>query len=76
MPDTMRCREGVAMKSLGTEFKVGLFALVALGTLAYMFFVLSPDAFEDKEYRTYYTVLKNAAGIVSKTHVKTSGVSV
>ena len=64
------------MKSLGTEFKVGLFALVALGTLAYMFFVLSPDAFEDKEYRTYYTVLKNAAGIVSKTHVKTSGVSV
>lgn len=64
------------IKSLGTEFKVGLFALVALGTLGYMFFVLSPDAFEDKEYRTYYTVLKNAAGIISKTHVKTSGVSV
>lgn len=64
------------IKSLGTEFKVGLFALVALGTLGYMFFVLSPDAFEDREFRTYYTVLKNAAGIIAKTHVKTSGVSV
>lgn len=64
------------LKSLGTEFKVGLFALVALVTLGYMFFVLSPEAFENKEYRTYYTVLKNAAGIVAKSHVKTSGVSV
>ncbi len=64
------------LKSLGTEFKVGLFALVALVTLGYMFFVLSPEVFENKEYRTYYTVLKNAAGIVSKTHVKTSGVSI
>lgn len=64
------------LKSLGTEFKVGVFALVALATLGYMFFVLSPDAFENKKYNTYYTVLKNAAGIISKTHVKTSGVSV
>lgn len=64
------------LKSLGTEFKVGLFALVALATLGYMFFVLSPAAFENREYAIYYTGLKNAAGIVSKTHVKTSGVSV
>lgn len=64
------------LKSLGTEFKVGLFALVALATLGYMFFVLSPGAFENKEYVTYYTGLKNAAGIVSKTHVKANGVSV
>lgn len=64
------------IKTLGTEFKVGLFALVAIGTLGYMFFVLSPDYFENKEYRTYYTVLKNAAGIIAKTHIKTSGVSV
>lgn len=64
------------LKSLGTEFKVGLFAIVALATLGYMFFVLSPDAFENREYATYYTNLKNAAGIVSKTHVKTSGVSI
>lgn len=64
------------LKSLGTEFKVGVFALVALATLGYMFFVLSPDTFQNKEYRTYYTVLRNAAGIVPKTHVKTSGVSI
>ncbi len=64
------------MKNLGTEFKVGLFALVALVTLGYMFFVLSPDTFENKEYRTYYTVLRSAAGIVAKSHVKTSGVGI
>ena len=64
------------MKSLGTEFKVGLFAIVALAALGYMFFVLSPETFENKEYRRYYTVLSNAAGIVSKTHVKTSGVTI
>jgi phospholipid/cholesterol/gamma-HCH transport system substrate-binding protein len=64
------------LKSLGTEFKVGLFALVAMATLGYMFFVLSPGAFENKEYVVYYTGLKNAAGIVSKTHVKANGVSV
>lgn len=64
------------LKSLGTEFKVGLFAIVALVTLGYMFFVLSPDTFENKEYNTYYTVLRNAAGIVAKTQVKTSGVTI
>jgi phospholipid/cholesterol/gamma-HCH transport system substrate-binding protein len=64
------------LKSFGTEFKVGLFALVAISTLGYMFFVLSPAAFENREYGIYYTGLKNAAGIVSKTHVKTSGVSI
>jgi len=64
------------LKSLGTEFKVGIFALVALATLGYMFFVLSPSAFENRDYGIYYTGLKNAAGIVSKTHVKTSGVSI
>jgi phospholipid/cholesterol/gamma-HCH transport system substrate-binding protein len=64
------------LKNLGTEFKVGLFAVVALVTLGYMFFVLSPEAFENKEYAQYYTVLKNAAGIVAKSHVKTSGVSI
>jgi phospholipid/cholesterol/gamma-HCH transport system substrate-binding protein len=63
-------------KSLGTEFKVGVFAIVALATLGYMFFVLSPDTFRNTEYNTYYTVLRNAAGIVAKTHVKTSGVSI
>jgi len=64
------------LKSFGTEFKVGLFALVALATLGYMFFVLSPSAFENRQYGIYYTGLKNAAGIVSKTHIKTSGVSI
>jgi phospholipid/cholesterol/gamma-HCH transport system substrate-binding protein len=64
------------LKSLGTEFKVGLFTIVALTTLGYMFFVLSPGSFENTKYATYYTNLANAAGIVAKTHVKTAGVSI
>ncbi len=64
------------LKTLGTEFKVGLFAVVAVATLVYMFFVLNPESFKSRDYVTYYTVLKNAAGIVTKTHVKTSGVSI
>jgi phospholipid/cholesterol/gamma-HCH transport system substrate-binding protein len=64
------------LKSFGTEFKVGLFAIVAVVALGYMFFVLSPEAFVRKKYKHYYTVLENAAGIVTKTQVKTSGVTI
>lgn len=64
------------MKRLGIEFKVGLFTLVALSTLVYMFFVLSPDSFESGDRNQYYTILSDAAGIIPKTHVKTNGVIV
>ncbi len=66
----------LAKSLLGNEFKVGIFAIISVVTLGYMFFVLSPDAFESRNNVTYYTVLANAAGIVSKTHVKTAGVSI
>ncbi len=62
------------MKTLGTEFKVGLFTLVAISTLVYMFFVLSPDSFESGKRNNFYTIIGDAAGIISKTHVKTNGV--
>ena len=64
------------LKSLGTEFKVGMFTLVAAATLGYMLFVLSPDSFESNQKKTYYTILIDAAGIIPKTHVKTNGVTV
>lgn len=63
-------------KQLGAEFKVGLFAIVALMALGYMFFVLSPETFQNREYVPYYANLENAAGIVPKTQVKTAGVTV
>jgi phospholipid/cholesterol/gamma-HCH transport system substrate-binding protein len=64
------------MKKLGTEFKVGLFTLVAAITTGYMFFVLSPESFESKNRNVYYTILEDAAGIIPKTQVKTNGVTV
>src|SRR4051812_23646907 len=64
------------LKSMGTELKVGIFAIVALVTLGYMFFVLDPKMFQSKDYSRYYTVLNNAAGIVAKTQVKTAGVTI
>lgn len=64
------------MRSLTTEFKVGLFTLLALAALFYMFFVLSPDLIDPDESKIYYTVVDNASGIVPKTHVRTNGVTV
>lgn len=64
------------MSQLGSEFRVGLFTVGAVMIIGYMFFVLSPDTFESKDKIRYYTVVKDAAGIVNKTHVKTNGVIV
>jgi phospholipid/cholesterol/gamma-HCH transport system substrate-binding protein len=64
------------LKSVGTELKVGIFAALAISTLLYMLIVLVPETFEDREYKRFYTVLQNAAGIIVKSHVKTNGVTV
>lgn len=63
-------------KQMGTEFKVGVFTLVALFTLGYMLFVLNPNMLKDTTRKEYHTVLKDAAGIIPKTHVKTNGVTI
>jgi phospholipid/cholesterol/gamma-HCH transport system substrate-binding protein len=63
-------------KQMGTEFKVGVFTIVALFTIGYMLFVLNPNMLKDTTRKQYYTVLKDAAGIIPKTHVKTNGVTI
>ena len=63
-------------KQMGTEFKVGVFTIVALFTLGYMLFVLNPNMLKDTTRKQYFTVLKDAAGIIPKTHVKTNGVTI
>lgn len=63
-------------KKMGTEFKVGVFTIVALFTLGYMLFVLNPNLLRDTTRKQYYTILKDAAGIIPKTHVKTNGVTI
>ncbi len=63
-------------KKMGTEFKVGVFTIVALFTIGYMLFVLNPNLLRDTTRKQYYTVLKDAAGIIPKTHVKTNGVTI
>lgn len=64
------------MKKLGIEFKVGVFTFAGLMATAYLFYVLSDNLLESKETKTYFTVLKDASGILAKTHVKTNGVTV
>lgn len=63
-------------KQMGTEFKVGVFTIVAFVTLGYMLFVLNPNVLKDTTRKEYYTILSDAAGIIPKTHVKTNGVTV
>lgn len=63
-------------KQLGTEFKVGVFTIVALFTLGYMLFVLNPNMLKDTTRKEYHSILRDAAGIIPKTHVKTNGVTI
>ncbi len=64
------------MNARTTEFKVGLFTIVGLTAGITLFVFLNPGALESSEVKSYHTILKDASGIVPKTHVKTNGVSV
>ena len=64
------------MSSKSLEYRVGLFSLFGVATTVLAIFVLSPDMFSRKEQINYHTVLKDATGILEKTHVKTNGVTV
>lgn len=61
-------------KAAGLEFKVGLFSLVAIAVIGYMFFVLTPGMLDRQKQATYYTIFPDAAGIQPRTQVKTNGV--
>jgi phospholipid/cholesterol/gamma-HCH transport system substrate-binding protein len=64
------------MSRMGTEFKVGLFTLIGLSATAVAIFFVSPELFDRKAKVSYYTVLKDASGILENTHVKTNGVNI
>ena len=64
------------MSNMGSEFRVGLFSLLGMAASAFAIFVISPDLFDAKERVEFVTVLKDASGILPKTHVKTNGVNV
>jgi len=59
-----------------TELKVGSFVLISSLVIGYMFFMLSPDIFQGKNKKQYYTIFENAGGIVTKTSVKANGVTI
>ncbi len=64
------------MSRMGTEFKVGLFTLLGLSATAVAIFFVSPELFDRKTKLTYFTILKDASGILENTHVKTNGVNI
>lgn len=64
------------MSRMGTEFKVGLFTLIGVAATAIAIFFVSPELFDRKAKVRYYTVLKDASGILENTHVKTNGVTI
>lgn len=64
------------MSQLGAEFRVGIFAILGLVATTFAIFVVSPDMFNSDSRAEYYTILKDASGILTKTHVKTNGVNV
>ncbi|SMF21355.1 MlaD family protein [Pseudobacteriovorax antillogorgiicola] len=58
------------------EYKVGFFSLLGIAATVLAVFVLRPDMFSRQDMNTYYTILKDATGILEKTHVKTNGVTI
>ncbi len=58
------------------EYKVGLFTLTGIAATILAIFVLSPDLFDSKKMKSFYTILGDASGILEKTHVKTNGVTI
>ncbi len=60
------------MKSWSNEFKVGLFSIIAVLILMYMYRALNSGV--EGESITYYSIMKNAGGLVAKSQVKTNGV--
>lgn len=64
------------MSNMGSEFRVGVFSLLGMAASAFAVFVISPDLFDSQERYEFFTILKDASGILPKTHVKTNGVNV
>jgi phospholipid/cholesterol/gamma-HCH transport system substrate-binding protein len=64
------------VKQLGLEFRVGLFTILGLLTAGFLVWFVDPTRFETSSTSTYYTIIRDASGIVAKTHVKTNGVTV
>ena len=59
-----------------TETKIGLFTIGSLLALAYMFFILNPSRFSNEKYKPYYTLVRDASGIIENSNVQTNGVTI
>ncbi len=64
------------MSRMGIEFKVGLFTLIGVAATAIAIFFVSPEIFDRQAKVNYYTILKDASGILENTYVKTNGVNI
>ena len=64
------------MTNPGMEFRVGLFTLLGVVATVFAVFVLNPDLFRADDRVRFHTILKDASGILPKTHVKTNGVNI
>ena len=58
------------------EIKVGIFTFITGAVVLYMFSMLSPETFHSLVRKKYYTIIEDAGGVLSRTHVKTNGVVV
>lgn len=61
--------------SFSTEFKVGLFTLLALAVIAISAVTLEGNPFSARQVK-YFTELENVGGVGPKTQVRTSGVPI
>ncbi len=57
------------------EFKVGLLALTAMASLAYMSIKITGTQSGFGDYTTYRTIVKDASGIFPKTSIRVAGIN-
>ena len=65
----------MSVNQYSSEFKVGLFTLLAFVVIGLIAFTLEGNPFASRR-KTYYTELENVGGVGAKTQVRTSGVPV
>ena len=62
------------MSAIASEVRVGIFTIISLGALIYVLYILNLKLFEGSNKTDYYTITKNAEGVIKMTGVRINGV--
>ena len=62
------------MRKFSSEIKVGIFTLVSLMSFIYILYMVNLKVLDGTDKKSYYTITKNAEGVIKMTGVRINGV--